>query len=153
LLDLLLVTTLRASFSRPDAQAPAWYRAYGDAIVGRALRLLQNNPAHPRTVASLAQATNVSRAALARRFNELVGQPPMAFLTGWRLDLAADLLCESDAPIGTVAEQVGYGSPFALSTAFKRVTGLSPQQDRARPRDRHGPGTRCRLIRVYRKAR
>jgi AraC-like DNA-binding protein len=92
--------------------------------------------AHPWTVASLAQATNVSRAALARRFNELVGQPPMAFLTGWRLDLAADLLCESDAPIGTVAEQVGYGSPFALSTAFKRVTGLSPQQYRARARAR-----------------
>ncbi|MEA2241334.1 MAG: hypothetical protein QOD24_890 [Solirubrobacteraceae bacterium] len=134
LLDLLLVTTLRAWFSRPDAQAPAWYRAYGDPIVGRALRLLQNNPAHPWTVASLAQATNVSRAALARRFNDLVGQPPMAFLTGWRLDLAADLLCESDAPIGAVAEQVGYGSPFALSTAFKRVTGRSPQQHRARAR-------------------
>jgi AraC-like DNA-binding protein len=134
LLDLLLITTLRAWFSRPDAQAPAWYRAYGDPIVGRALRMLQNNPAQPWTVASLAQATNVSRAALARRFNELVGQPPMAFLTGWRLDLAADLLCESDAPISTVAEQVGYGSPFALSTAFKRVTGLSPQQHRARTR-------------------
>lgn len=135
LLDLLLITTLRSWFSRPDAEAPAWYRAYGDPIVGRALRMLQNNPAHPWTVASLAQATNVSRAALARRFNELVGQPPMAFLTGWRLDLAADLLCESDAPIGAVAEQVGYGSPFALSTAFKRVTGLSPQQHRARTRE------------------
>ena len=132
LLDLLLITTLRAWFSRPDAQAPAWYRAYGDPIVGRALRMLQNNPAHPWTVASLAHATNVSRAALARRFNELVGQPPMAFLTGWRLDLAADLLCETDAPISAVAEQVGYGSPFALSTAFKRVTGHSPQQHRAR---------------------
>lgn len=134
LLDLLLITTLRAWFSRPEAAAPAWYRAYGDPIVGRALRMLQNNPAHPWTVASLAQATNVSRAALARRFNELVGQPPMAFLTRWRLDLAADLLCESDAPIGTVAQQVGYGSPFALSTAFKRVTGLSPQQHRRRAR-------------------
>jgi AraC-like DNA-binding protein len=132
LLDLLLITTLRAWFSRPDAQAPAWYRAYGDPVVGRALRMLQNNPAHPWTVASLAQATNVSRAALARRFNELVGQPPMAFLTGWRLDLAADLLCETDASISVVAEQVGYGSPFALSTAFKRVTGLSPQQYRMR---------------------
>jgi AraC-like DNA-binding protein len=132
LLDLLLITTLRAWFSRPDARAPAWYRAYGDPIVGRALRMLQNNPAHPWTVASLADATNVSRAALARRFNELVGQPPMAFLTGWRLDLAADLLCESDASISAVADQVGYGSPFALSTAFKRATGLSPQQYRTR---------------------
>ena len=134
LLDLVLITTLRAWFSRPDAEAPAWYRAYGDPIVGRALRMLQNNPAHPWTVASLAAATNVSRAALARRFNELVGQPPMAFLTGWRLDLAADLLCETDAPISAVADEVGYGSPFALSTAFKRVTGLSPQQYRQRAR-------------------
>ena len=136
LLDLLLITTLRAWFARPDAQAPAWYRAYGDPIVGRALRMLQNNPGHPWTVASLAQATNVSRAAFARHFNDLVGQPPMTFLTGWRLDLAADLLCESDAPIGAIAEQVGYGSPFALSTAFKRVTGLSPQQHRNRHRAR-----------------
>jgi AraC-like DNA-binding protein len=54
----------------------------------------------------------------------------MTFLTGWRLALAADLLRESDATIGSVAEQVGYGSPFALSTAFKRVRGMSPQQYR-----------------------
>jgi AraC-like DNA-binding protein len=134
LLDLLLITTLRTWFSRPEGEAPAWYRAYRDPIVGRALRMLQNKPAHPWTVASLAAAANVSRAALARRFNELVGQPPMAFLTGWRLDLAADLLCESDASISAVADQVGYGSPFALSTAFKRVTGLSPQQYRLRAR-------------------
>ncbi len=134
MLDLLLISTLRAWFSRPEGQAPAWYRAQSDPIVGPALRMLQNNPAHPWTVASLADATNVSRAALARRFNELVGEPPMTFLTGWRLDLAADLLCETDATISAVAEQVGYGSPFALSAAFKRVLGVSPQQHRARAR-------------------
>jgi AraC-like DNA-binding protein len=70
-------------------------------------------------------------AALARRFAELVGEPPMTFLTGWRLDLAADLLREQDATVGAVARQVGYGSPFALSTAFKRVRGVSPQEHRA----------------------
>ena len=134
MLDLLLISTLRAWFSRPEGQAPAWYRAQRDPIVGPALRMLQNNPAHPWSVASLAQATNVSRAALARRFNELVGEPPMTFLTGWRLDLAADLLCETDATISAVAAQVGYGSPFALSTAFKRVIGVSPQQYRAQAR-------------------
>jgi AraC-like DNA-binding protein len=82
-------------------------------------------------VAELAAAANVSRASLARRFNELVGEPPMAFLTSWRLALAADLLREPGATIGGVASQVGYGSPFALSTAFKRVRGVSPRQYRA----------------------
>jgi AraC-like DNA-binding protein len=99
-------------------------------VVGPALRLLENNPAHPWTVASLATAIGISRAALARRFNELVGEPPMTFLTNWRLALAADLLREPGATIGSVAAQVGYGSAFALSTAFKRVRGMSPQQYR-----------------------
>ena len=72
----------------------------------------------------------MSRAALARRFNELVGEPPMAFLTEWRLAMAADLLLEPDATIGSVAHQVGYGSSFALSSAFKRVRGVSPQEHR-----------------------
>jgi AraC-like DNA-binding protein len=131
LLDLLLIAVLRAWFARPDAQAPGWYLAHGDPVVGPALRLLQNNPAHPWTVASLARAAGVSRAALARRFNALVGEPPMAFLTEWRLTLAADLLREPGATVGSVAPQVGYGSSFALSTAFKRVRGISPQQHKA----------------------
>jgi AraC-like DNA-binding protein len=130
LLDLLLIAVLRTWFARPDAEAPAWYQANGDPVVGRALRLLHNNPSHPWTVATLAAEVGVSRAALARRFTELVGEPPMAFLTGWRLDLAADLLREPDATLGAVAHQVGYGSPFALSAAFKRVRGISPQQHR-----------------------
>jgi len=54
----------------------------------------------------------------------------MTFLTGWRLALAADLLCEPEATVGSVAQKVGYGSPFALSTAFKRVRGVSPQEHR-----------------------
>ncbi|MGH9277773.1 MAG: AraC family transcriptional regulator [Acidimicrobiales bacterium] len=130
LVDLLVIAVLRAWFSRPEGEAPAWYRAYGDPVVGPALRMLQNNPEHPWTVAGLASEVGVSRAALARRFTELVGEPPMAFLTGWRLALAADLLREPDATIGAVASQVGYGSPFALSTAFKRERGLSPRDHR-----------------------
>ena len=130
LLDLLLIAVLRTWFARPDAEAPAWYRANGDPVVSRALRLLHNNPSHPWTVATLAAEVGVSRAALARRFTELVGEPPMTFLTGWRLALAADLLREPDATLGAVAHQVGYGSPFALSAAFKRVRGISPQQHR-----------------------
>jgi AraC-like DNA-binding protein len=130
LLDLLLIAVLRAWFSRPESAAPSWYRAQSDPVVGRALHLLHNDPAHPWTVATLAAKTGVSRAALARRFTELVGEPPMSYLTGWRLALAADLLREPDSTIGAVARQVGYGSSFALSTAFKRVRGVSPQQHR-----------------------
>ena len=115
----------------PRPTRPAWYRAYGDPVVGRALRMLHHNPSHPWTVAALADETGVSRAALARRFNDLVGEPPMTFLTGWRIALAADLLREPGATIGSVADQVGYGSPFALSTAFKRVRGVSPREYRA----------------------
>ncbi|MFB6622437.1 AraC family transcriptional regulator [Streptomyces sp. NPDC056374] len=130
-LDLLLISGVRAWFSRPGAEAPAWYRAMGDPVVGRALRLLQDDPAHPWTVASLAAKTGVSRAALARRFTELVGEPPMSYLTDWRLALAADLLRESDATVESVARQVGYSGAFALSAAFKRVRGVSPQEHRA----------------------
>jgi AraC-like DNA-binding protein len=128
LLDLLLIAVLRAWFARPDAEAPAWYRAYSDPVAGKALRLIHDDAAHPWTVAELAAEAGVSRAAFARRFTELVGEPPMKFLTDWRLSLAADLLLEPDATIGSVAYQVGYGSPFALSSAFKRVRGMSPQQ-------------------------
>jgi AraC-like DNA-binding protein len=131
LLDLLLITALRAWFARPEAAPPAWYAAHADPVVGRALQLLHHNPAHPWTVAALAAATGVSRATLARRFTELVGEPPMAFLTGWRLALAADLLRDPEQTIGAVARQVGYGSPFALSTAFKRARGVSPRDHRA----------------------
>ncbi len=132
LIDLLLIAVLRAWFTRPDAETPAWYRSQADPIVGRALQILRGKPAHPWTVAGLAAEIGVSRAALSRRFHDLVGEPPMTFLTGWRLALAADLLCEPDATVGTVAEKVGYSSPFALSTAFKRVRGISPQEHRAR---------------------
>ncbi|MFG1941418.1 AraC family transcriptional regulator [Nonomuraea sp. NPDC048826] len=129
MLDLLLIATLRGWFATEDA--PTWYRALSDPVVGKAMRLMQNNPAHSWTVAALAAESGVSRASLARRFTELVGEPPMAFLTRWRLDLAADLLREPDATITSVARKVGYGSPFALSAAFKRTHGVSPQEHRA----------------------
>lgn len=132
LLDLLVIAALRAWFSRPEAEPPAWYRAMADPVVGRVLRLVQDDPAHSWTVASLAVKAGVSRAGLARRFTELVGEPPMTHLTGWRLTLAADLLRDTDETIGAIARQVGYGSAFALSSAFKRVYGVSPQEHRGR---------------------
>jgi AraC-like DNA-binding protein len=81
-------------------------------------------------VASLAAEVGMSRAALARRFIDRVGEPPIAYLTGWRLALAADLLREPDATVGAVARRVGYTSPFTFSTAFKRHYGVSPQEHR-----------------------
>jgi AraC-like DNA-binding protein len=132
LLDLLLVAVLRTWFTRPDADVPAWYRARGDPVVGPVLRLMHSRPAHPWTVAALAARSGVSRATLARRFTDLVGTPPMAYLTAWRIDMAADLLVNSDATVDSVARQVGYGSAFALSTAFRRIRGISPQRYRDR---------------------
>jgi AraC-like DNA-binding protein len=130
LLDLLLVAILRTWFARQRDSAPAWYRAMADPVVGQALRLIHNAPAHPWTVAELAAESGASRAALARRFTELVGEPPMAYLTSWRLALAADLLCRPGLTIGAIARQVGYASPYALSTAFKRERGISPRDYR-----------------------
>jgi AraC-like DNA-binding protein len=131
LLDLLLLTTLREWFARPEADPPAWYRALGDPVVGHALRLLHDRPADRWSVASLAAEAGVSRATLARRFADLVGEPPMAYLTSWRLSLAADLLARTDDTIGSIARQVGYESGFGLSVAFKRVHGTRPSDHRA----------------------
>lgn len=130
LLDLALIATLRAWFARPEAEAPGWYRAQGDPLVGPALRLIHDDPAHSWTVASLAAKAGSSRAAFARRFAALVGEPPMTYLTGWRIALAADLLRGSDATIESIARQVGYANAFALSVAFKRVRGVSPRRHR-----------------------
>jgi AraC-like DNA-binding protein len=125
LLDLLLMDVLRTWFDR-DEHAPSWWQAEQDPIVGPALGLLYNNPDHGWTVATLAAAVGCSRAALARRFTERVGEPPIAFLTTWRLALAADMLLSGRSTIATIARQVGYGTPFALSSAFKRAYGVSP---------------------------
>jgi AraC-like DNA-binding protein len=127
LLDLLLVGALRAAFANGAVAVPAWFRASADPIVGRVIRIMQNDPGQPWTVASLAAAVGVSRALLARRFHELVGEPPMTFLTGWRMALAADLMVEPGATVTAVAKAVGYGSPFTFSTAFKRSHGRSPR--------------------------
>lgn len=127
LLDLLVIAVLRDWFARPEARPPGWYRAAGDPVVGVAVRLVQGDPAHPWSVAGLAGAAGVSRAAFARRFTELVGEPPMAFVTNWRLAVAADLLRDTELTLTAVARRVGYGSPFALSAAFKRWCGVSPR--------------------------
>jgi len=130
LLDLLLTAVLKAWFGKNDASRPEWWRFQGDRIVEHALRIMHDNPAHPWTLDKLAAESGASRASLARRFHDLVGEPPMTFLKNWRMAMAADLLCQPDETVGTVAEKVGYATPFAFSAAFKRVRGLSPQEHR-----------------------
>ncbi|MEU6715696.1 AraC family transcriptional regulator [Nonomuraea sp. NPDC046802] len=129
LLDLMLGATLRAWFGRPGTPARG-HRVTGDPAIDHALGLLQDDPAHPWTVAELAARTGLSRAAFARRFTTAVGEPPMRYLTGRRIALAADLLRDSDATVAAIARRVGYANPFALSVAFKRVHGITPSERR-----------------------
>lgn len=130
LLDLLVTAVLKAWFAKNDADRPEWWRFQGDRIVERALRSMHDHPSRQWTMESLASEAGASRASLARRFNDLVGEPPMTFLKNWRMALAADLLCLPDETVSTVADKVGYSSPFAFSAAFKRVRGISPLDHR-----------------------
>ncbi|VVJ17863.1 Transcriptional regulator [Amycolatopsis camponoti] len=124
-LDLVLVLALRAWCAAAEAP-PAWFRALDDAGVGEALRLLHAEPARRWTVAALAARAGLSRAAFAARFARLVGEPPLTYLTGWRMTLAADLLRDTEDSVAAVAKAVGYEDPFAFSVAFKRHRGASP---------------------------
>jgi AraC-like DNA-binding protein len=132
LLDLLLIDVLRTWFTRADSPAPRWWTGQTDPVLGPVLQTLQHNPAHPWTVVGLARMAGLSRAAFARRFTTVLGEPPMAYLTRWRILLAADLLLDPNATVASVAIRVGYGTPFALSVAFKREMGASPRDYRAR---------------------
>lgn len=130
LLDLLVTALLKSWFARHDASRPERWRFQGDRIVERALRLVHEDPSRTWTMERLAKEAGTSRASLARRFLRLVGEPPMTFLKHWRMALAADLLCQPDETVATVAEKVGYATPFAFSAAFKRVRGVSPRRHR-----------------------
>ncbi|AOP48033.1 AraC family transcriptional regulator [Streptomyces lydicus] len=125
LLDLLLVLALRAWCAGAET-APAWYRALADPAIGEALHLLHADSARRWTVAELATQVGMSRAAFAARFTALVGEPPLTYLTGWRMTVAADLLRDAETTVAAVAHHVGYEDPFAFSVAFKRIRGVSP---------------------------
>ena len=92
----------------------------------------RSTPNTPWTVESLATHVGLSRAALARRFAVQMGEPPLTYLTRWRLALAADLLVSTDLTLAAIAAKVGYANAFALSAAFKRVHGESPRDYRRR---------------------
>jgi len=151
LLDVLLLFTLRAWWE--DRAGPGdgsgWAQALRDPAVSGALQALHDDPARPWTVEGLARVAGLSRAAFARRFGALVGRPPLGYLTGWRMTLAAGLLRDTDLPLAAIAPQVGYASEFAFAHAFAREIGVAPGRyrqraagpapaDRARERPGHG---------------
>ncbi|HEV7624931.1 MAG TPA: AraC family transcriptional regulator, partial [Streptomyces sp.] len=135
LIDSLLLYILRAWLeAQPPASAKGWASALSDAAVVPALTAIHEAPSVQWTVESLADRAGLSRAAFARRFTTLVGEPPMAYLTRWRMTTAARLLRESDAPLATVATQAGYGSEFAFAKAFKRAYDQAPGSYRRQAR-------------------
>jgi AraC-like DNA-binding protein len=125
LLDALLLYMIRA-WLEDQPEGSGWTTAVRDQAVRTALLGIHSAPGQQWTVASLAAQAGLSRAAFARRFTSMIGQPPLAYLTWWRMILAARLLRASDAPLRTVAEQVGYTSEFAFGAAFKREHGITP---------------------------
>ncbi|MEU7556168.1 AraC family transcriptional regulator [Streptomyces sp. NPDC044571] len=130
LLDLLLVYMIRSWMA--EGSTGAWSAVLGDPVAAAALRALHSDPAAPWTTDRLAAAAGVSRPTLARRFTALVGRPPMAYLTWWRLTYAATLLRDTPDPLAAVARRVGYGTPYAFSHAFSREFGTTPGRYRAR---------------------
>ncbi|MGW0229370.1 AraC family transcriptional regulator [Actinopolymorpha singaporensis] len=133
LLDMLLLFILRAWTDDQDCdEGSGWAAALRDRPVSTALSAIHRNPGHPWTVESLGTEAGLSRAAFARRFAALVGQPPLAYLTWWRLTTAARLLRETDSSLHSVAQRVGYASEFAFANAFKREFGTAPGAYRRR---------------------
>lgn len=125
-LDLLLVNALRTHFARSGVNAPGWYVGLHDQAVGTALRAIHARPADHWTVARLASEAGLSRAAFAKRFGEIIGQPPQAYLTTWRIQLARDRLRDPNASLAGIAAEVGYANQYAFAAAFKREVGEPP---------------------------
>ncbi|AQZ67749.1 Transcriptional regulator, AraC family [[Actinomadura] parvosata subsp. kistnae] len=139
LVDIMLIQLLRAWLAtRPPEQRGTWLGMLDDPIVRQALELIHQNPAEQWTTATLASAIAVSRATLSRRFPAAIGQSPAAYLTQWRMDLAAVRLRDTHDSVETIAATVGYGSVPAFSRAFTRAYGMSP----GRYRTHASPGMR-----------
>lgn len=125
LIDLLLVQAIRDWLARQPAHLGGWLGAMRDPHVGAALSALYDRPGHPWTVEDLAARVGLSRSPLAARFTRLVGEPPLRYLTRWRMHLAAQMLKEG-ASVREAAERVGYESEAAFSRMFKRWMGRAP---------------------------
>lgn len=131
LVDVLFVYVVRRWLAGQPPDATGWLTALGDPAVGAALAAIHADPARRWTVAALAATVGMSRAAFARRFVDLVGEPPLAYVRRRRIDRAALLLRETRATLRQVAGRVGYDSEYAFSKAFGRVHGQSPGRYRS----------------------
>jgi len=136
--ELLFVEVIRRHLQALPASKNGWLGALADATVGRALALMHQRPAHPWGLDELARKTGASRSVLAERFTQLVGYPPMQYLTRWRMQIAAGLLSDGRAKVSAVGLEVGYASEAAFSRTFKRIAGISPSnwQKKAARNDR-----------------
>ena len=121
-----LLEVMRWQLRSLDKEHTGWLAGLNDPQVGRVLALLHAEPAHAWTVEELADRAGISRAVLAKRFTELVGDSPIQYLAGWRMHLARQLLRESTLSMAEIAERVGYESEAAFNRAFRRSAGSPP---------------------------
>ena len=127
LLDILLVHVVRAWLDAGGDGGPAsWLRGLRDPLTARTLALMHERPGDDWTLDALAAHANVSRATLVRRFTQHVGEPPLGYLTRWRLELAARRLRDTTLPAAVIARDVGYRSEYAFNRAFSRAWGCPP---------------------------
>jgi AraC-like DNA-binding protein len=126
LTDALFVYMLRVWLRQQPEGAGGWLGALRDPQISKALSLIHENPQGQWTVERLAHAVAMSRAAFAKRFTELVREPPLTYITRWRMDLAAKLLRESREPVARIAVKVGYLSETAFAKAFRRRRKVAP---------------------------
>ncbi|CAM2150999.1 AraC family transcriptional regulator, alkane utilization regulator [Pararobbsia alpina] len=124
--ELLFVWAVRRYIDVLPADQKGWLAGVRDRFVGRALTMLHAAPARCWTVDELAREVGLSRSAFAQRFNDLLGKPPMQYLSYWRLNVAAQELAHGSKPVAAIAEQVGYESESAFHRAFKREFGVPP---------------------------
>ena len=137
LIDVMLIHVMRAWLRRQEDDAPdGWLLALRDPVVARAMNAVHQRPGEPWTLESLASEVSVSRATLARRFTQLVGETPPEYLTRWRMDLAAQRLRDTDDTVAVIADAVGYRSEYSFSRAFARHRGLAPGRYRRQARAR-----------------
>ena len=135
LVDVLLIQLVRAQRLTDCPEPPAsWLTGLRDPLVAAALQAMHARPGEPWTIERLAGEVAVSRATLARRFPRLVGTTPAAYLTQWRMDLAARRLRDTDQGLGSIARDVGYTSEYAFSRAFSRARSVPPGRYRSESR-------------------
>jgi len=126
LAELMFIEVLRRYLEDLPQGQTGWLAGVRDEFVGRVLALLHARPKHPWTLDEPAREAGSSRSNVAKRFADLVGQPPIQYLTQWRMQVAANLLAQSGAKVAAIAGEVGYDSEAAFSRAFKKATGLAP---------------------------